>query len=99
MPYILSQTPAGMSVRQVIHYIQQVRHGSFRQFDYDDAEINLKKYGNHTPPEYDLSRVTVPVNIYGSFDDKLANVVNVRKLLERLPNVKLKYVVPIVDFG
>lgn len=99
LPYILSMTPAGVSVRQGIHYIQQVRDGSFRQFDYDDVAMNREKYGRDSPPEYDLSQVTVPVNIFGSMEDKTANIENVRRLIQQLPNVKLQYVVPTNEFG
>lgn len=91
-------TPAGVSVKQGIHFIQLVRDGGFRKFDYDDVKINQEKYGSDKPPEYDLSRVTVPVNIIGSADDRTANLTNIRRLIEKLPNVKIKEIVKIDNF-
>lgn len=98
MPYILSLTPAGVSVRQGIHYIQQVRDGSFRKFDYDDVKINQEKYGSDKPPEYDLSQVKIPVNIIGSADDRTANLNNIRRLMTKLPNLKITEIVKFDNF-
>jgi lysosomal acid lipase/cholesteryl ester hydrolase len=41
---------------------------SFLHFDYGSAE-NLKRYGTTYPPEYNLTKVTVPVYlVYGDND-------------------------------
>lgn len=48
-------------------------------------------YGSSTPPEYNLSKVTAPVNIFGSKDDKTAIDANTYRLRKKLPNVKFYY--------
>lgn len=91
-------TPAGAALRQGIHFIQLMRDGGFRQFDYDDRKINQKIYGSDTPPAYDFKKITVPVNLYHSNDDNTATFDNVIKLQSMLANHKSTYLVPIADF-
>lgn len=45
----------------------------FRQFDYGLIG-NLKRYNKLTPPDYDLSKVTAPVALIYSSNDKLVAV-------------------------
>ena len=92
-------TPSGASVKQFLHYCQLIRSGGFRQFDYDNEEMNQEAYGRDTPPEYNLTRVTAPINLFHSMDDDTAIPENVIQLQSDLPNVKLRYVVPVPDFG
>lgn len=100
LPTILVGTPSfGLSVRHGLHYLQLIRNGEFRQFDYDSKQTNLAFYGKDTPPEYDLTRVTTPINIFHSKDDDTAILDNVIRLQKQLPNVKSMYLVPIKDFG
>ena len=42
--------------------------GKFRKFDYGVAG-NMKKYGQEQPPDYNLSNVTVPVDLYYGTND------------------------------
>ncbi|XP_031625878.1 lipase 3-like [Contarinia nasturtii] len=98
LPAIFINTPAGVSVRQGIHYIQLIRDGGFRQFDYEDKKINQKIYGSITPPDYNLTRITVPINIFHSKDDTTASFENVIQLKSVLPNLKSTYLVPVADF-
>lgn len=66
-----------VSVKQLIHYGQI--HGSklFQMYDYGPL-INRNVYnGNSTPPEYDLSQVTVPtIVMYGAKDSLTTEVVS-----------------------
>ena len=43
----------------------------FHRFDYGPRE-NIKKYGQPTPPTYDLSLVKAPVYLYFGDNDPLA---------------------------
>ncbi|KAL6259241.1 hypothetical protein P5V15_009160 [Pogonomyrmex californicus] len=79
LPIILEHTPAGASVKQVIHYAQLINSGflitagKFRQYDYT-LLANLRKYGTIKPPNYDLGKIKVPVSLHYSTNDWLANV-------------------------
>nr|CAD7416908.1 unnamed protein product [Timema poppensis] len=58
----------------------------FRQFNYGFRR-NLRIYGQFTPPDYDLERVTAPITLIYSSGDKLADLQDVEQLIDRLPNV------------
>jgi lysosomal acid lipase/cholesteryl ester hydrolase len=45
----------------------------FRQYDYGLVG-NLLEYGHMSPPDYDLSKVTVPLAFYYSDNDWLADI-------------------------
>lgn len=47
--------PSGTSARNVNHWIQMFSSKQFGQYDYG-KDINFLKYGQMTPPEYDLSK-------------------------------------------
>lgn len=98
LPYILSNAPAGVSLRQAVHYIQSVRSGGFNLFDFDSKTINKKIYGSDKPPAYDLTKITVPLNLFYSKDDDTAALNNVLLLKSQLPNVKSSFLVSIDDF-
>lgn len=80
--------PAGVSLRQILHFAQLIRTGKFQQFDYDDAYLNTVHYGNETPPEFDLSRVSVDINIYLSNGDSTTATGDVMDLKDRLTHVR-----------
>ncbi|KAF7267489.1 hypothetical protein GWI33_019287 [Rhynchophorus ferrugineus] len=96
---ILSNFPAGMSLKQIIHYIQGSLQGTFAAFDYG-PNGNLAQYGQITPPSYNLSEVSSPMAIYYSESD---NLVNSRTLLEtvvpQLPNMLEIFHVPYPNFN
>lgn len=92
-------TPSGASLKQGIHYLQSIRNGEFRQFDYDNRRQNRKVYGQDVPPEYNLTRVTIPINLFHSIDDDTAIPENVIKLSTKLPNLKSRNLIQLPDFG
>lgn len=73
IPVVTSTFPAGASVKQLIHYAQEIKSGKFRKYDYGVIQ-NLIKYGQLTPPDYDLSNVAVPVAVLYGANDNLAAV-------------------------
>lgn len=90
LPTIVGHSPAGSSVRNVIHYAQGVNAGNFRKFDYGRRE-NIEKYGQPTPPEYDLSKITAPVAFYWGENDWLGAKADVYRLAEHIQNLQLIY--------
>lgn len=72
--------------------------GKFRKFDYGFFE-NLIKYGQSTPPAYDLSKVTAPVALYYSSNDLLAAIEDVDQLYHELSHVVLKYKITLESFN
>ncbi|XP_042218607.1 lipase 3-like [Homarus americanus] len=86
LPIMLSHTPAGTSVRTVTHYLQEARSGKFQKYDFGTLG-NLRQYGSLSPPSYNLSRVTVPVALFWSDNDWLADPTDVLHLVGQLPHV------------
>lgn len=82
-----------------LHYLQLIRNGGFRQFDYESKRMNRKIYGRDSPPEYNLTRVTAPINLFHSIGDDTSVYENVIELESQLPNVKSRHVVQVPDFG
>lgn len=77
--------PAGVSLRQILHFAQLIRSGKFRRFEYDNV------YG--PPSEFDLSKISTPINLYMSEDDTTTTIANIQELQDRLPNVIKSHVV------
>lgn len=95
---ILSHTPAGGSVKTIIHYVQLVKSGYFQMYDYG-ASNNIRKYGNSTAPFYDLTKVTVPMAFFSSPADWLSTRSDLQTLIPLLQDVNVHHVVKANEFG
>lgn len=85
MSFILDHLPAGASKRAIEHYIQLTVHpNTFTRFDFG-PEVNLEKYGQVTPPDYDLSLVTAPTALFNG--NMELDVDGTDILAAQLPNV------------
>lgn len=71
LPILMSHTPAGASVKTVVHFAQVINSGKFRQYNHGLIE-NLIVYGQASPPLLDLTAIQVPVAIYYGENDWLA---------------------------
>ncbi|VDN60086.1 unnamed protein product [Dracunculus medinensis] len=93
LPIFLSDLPGGTSTTNIKHWIQLVNSGQFQAYDWLDEDENIKRYGNATPPKYDLKEIDVDMYLYWSPADWLANEKDIKNFL--LPNLKkevsLKY--------
>lgn len=99
LPLILGHVPAGASTKTLIHYAQEIRNdGRFQQFDYG-PEVNFMTYGAPIPPEYPLSKITLPIALLSADNDWLAGTEDVDKLYVRLTNPLERYKVPYKDFN
>jgi lysosomal acid lipase/cholesteryl ester hydrolase len=97
LPVYMAHTPAGTSVNTIVKYGQLIESGNFAKFDYGLVE-NLVKYGSISPPEWDLSKITVPVYLFWSQNDVFADPTDVSLLTPKLDTLKLKYEVPLAEF-
>lgn len=71
-------------------YISFFRIGRFRQYDYG-YQGNLRKYEQPTPPDYDLSKVTIPIYLFTANNDWLSSEQDVANLESKLPNLKATF--------
>lgn len=73
VPVYTSNTPAGASTKQLIHYGQEINSANFQKFDYGLLN-NLNRYGSAEPPSYNLNQITAPIALFYSENDLLAHV-------------------------
>lgn len=82
-----SHVPAGVSAKNLMHFIQGYNSKRFQRFDYG-LQKNQEMYSSQYPPLYDVKKVTVPVNLIASESDWLSTYKDVNVLKNKLPNIK-----------
>ncbi|XP_057380728.1 gastric triacylglycerol lipase-like [Daphnia carinata] len=88
LPIIDGHNPAGTSVNTAVHYAQNYIAGqTFQRFDFGRQE-NLLRYGQTTPPTYDLSKVTSNVFIFWGQNDKVSAPQDIAWLETKLGNLR-----------
>ncbi|GFX98846.1 gastric triacylglycerol lipase [Trichonephila clavipes] len=92
-----AHTPAGSSVKSVAHFGQMIE-SDFAKFDYGKRE-NIARYGQATPPKYNLSSITTPVALISGLNDNLADPADVAIVANQLKSLVSNYVIPLPDFN
>ncbi|XP_023938982.1 lipase 3 [Bicyclus anynana] len=99
LPVFLSNLGTGTSWKTAVHFAQEITAGGrFQQFDYGKKD-NLKMYGTERPPEYDLSKITLPIKLFWAQNDLLSSEKDVQLLTEKLPSTTEVYKVPDPEFN
>jgi len=98
IPVYLDHIPEGTSTRSHVHYAQEYLSGKFEAYDFG-PEGNEAHYGSSTAPDYDLTKVTVPTALMKADLDDLADIVDVDRLCQELPNCILNHLVEFEGFG
>ncbi|KAL1458960.1 hypothetical protein WDU94_010979 [Cyamophila willieti] len=86
MPIILGYFPSGTSNKN-FHHLLSLREGNFAHFDYGTSEGNLAHYNRISPPEYNLTRVRVPVSLYYGETDSVCSTKGMKAQVKALPNL------------
>ncbi|XP_069359251.1 lipase 1-like [Maniola hyperantus] len=97
-PVKAGHAPAGISVRQLLHFGQSITDKEFKRYDHGLLQ-NLQIYGRPSPPSYDLSKITAPVYLHYSAKDPLAHLYDVERLYRELGNPAGKILVPHPNFS
>jgi len=92
IPLIVSHTPAGTSVRNVVHFAQLYNHAYYAHYDYG-LFGNIANYGQQNPPKYNLATTTAPVTVFWGLNDWLAVPEDVEWLTSQLPNLRQSFLV------
>lgn len=92
-PVYLSHTPAGTSVKNILHFGQLVEAGRFQKYDYGWAK-NLIKYRSIHPSAYAIENIETELVLFSGEHDSLADTRDVKWLAGKLKNVARSYVIP-----
>ncbi|XP_050522631.1 lipase 3-like [Daktulosphaira vitifoliae] len=90
--------PQPASSKYYIHLLQLLISGRFQNFDYGPVG-NMKHYNSKTAPEYNLKKVTAPSIIIYSKNDAATVPLDVKWLLDNMPNVKDSYFIKNSSFS
>jgi len=71
LPIYVAHTPAGMSSKNVLHWMQLINSKLFRKYDYGEKG-NMEHYKTKLPPEYDIAKIHAPTVIFAGGKDTLA---------------------------
>ncbi|XP_017143217.1 lipase 3-like isoform X1 [Drosophila miranda] len=90
---ILKTLPAGISSRQLKHYLQLKMSSRFCMYDHG-KKTNRLIYGSSRPPDYPLKYVKPksPINLYYSSSDFVVSKENVLLLAEKLSLCELHHI-------
>jgi len=93
LPVYISHTPAGTSVKNIVHFATNARTPGFSMFDYG-ALGNLRRYHSIHPRQYNLKNMQVPTIMFSGTHDYLADPADVQWLANQLGSVALHTVIP-----
>ena len=81
----MSNLPGGAGYKNIVHYGQLIAHDveCFLRYDHGEKE-NQARYGQKTPPSYDMSLIDFPIAILSGSGDKLADPQDVKWTSEQL---------------
>ena len=88
IPTYMDHIPEGTSTRPFVHYAQLYLSARFESYDYGELG-NYQHYGQATPLDYNLKKVTAPTALFKGDADDLADMIDVDLLINELPNVAL----------
>jgi len=94
LPVYFTHTPAGTSVKNILHFTQLASSERFQQFDYGWIE-NLLKYHQISPPEYNIQNMKNKVALFYSLKDWLSTPKDIATYLKpKLSNVIYEKIIP-----
>ncbi|XP_049511371.1 lipase lipl-3-like [Dermacentor silvarum] len=98
IPVYFGHFPIGSSVQNFLHFYQIYKAKNLVMYDHGEEE-NRRRYGQATPPQYPLERIRLPIALFSSQGDILADTSDVADLAYRLgSNIVLNYIVPQPSF-
>ena len=84
---LAARIPAGTSVRNMEHLSQIYESRRFQNFDYGVYE-NFIRYGNQTPPVFDLTQITgIPIAVFMGSMDAISDIRDNEWVLDQIRNV------------
>lgn len=79
LPAFICHIPSGASLKQFLHYGQEIQFGFFGKY----------MEGSEKPVDFPLSKITTPLSLHYSSADELVDTKDARILISKLKNCKL----------
>nr|AAW27416.1 SJCHGC08875 protein [Schistosoma japonicum] len=83
LPLIIAHSPAGTSIKNLVHFSQMINSHLLQKFDYGQY-LNRHIYGQNNPPIYTLERFNIPTVIYHGGNDYLCTNESIDLLKQRI---------------
>ncbi|XP_048526593.1 lipase 3 [Dendroctonus ponderosae] len=83
LPVYFNQLPGGTSLK-TLTFLRESTKGNFRKYDYGPGK-NRFLYGSKTPPDYDISKITVPIFLIYARSDWATTKQDALELYKQLP--------------
>ncbi|XP_072827665.1 lipase member K isoform X3 [Vicugna pacos] len=90
----LSQSPAGTSVQNMLHWAQAVNSGLFQAFNWGNPDQNMMHFHQLTPPLYNVSKMEVPTAVWSGGQDAVADLKDVENLLPKITRLIYYKLIP-----
>jgi pimeloyl-ACP methyl ester carboxylesterase len=84
----------GGSVQDLVHFLQATRSTTFPMYNYDSSSANLAHYNSSTPPNYDVTKMTVPTALFYGGRDGFADETDVDRLIPQLQSLVFTHYEP-----
>ncbi|CAG5101843.1 Oidioi.mRNA.OKI2018_I69.chr1.g26.t1.cds [Oikopleura dioica] len=88
LPVFLSHSPSGTSLRNVVHFGQNIGKKRMAKLDYG-PKGNQLEYNKDSPPFYDWSKIDLPIHLFVGSSDWIATVKDVQQTRPNLRNSTL----------
>lgn len=89
IPIIFGHTPAGTSVRVLVHYGQLINNFIERFQYFSHGLANTFIYKTIFPPQYNLKNVVAPTYCFYALNDWIVNKIDARKTCNELGNLQM----------
>ncbi|ODM96135.1 Lipase 3 [Orchesella cincta] len=96
LPRMIAKLLDTVTFRSLVHYGQNARSCSFRQYDFETEE-NFRRYGTADPPRYNLSRIQTPIHIFWGEQDAMVSPPDIQRLANDLSPGTLRAVIRVND--
>jgi len=92
-PIYFTHTPAGTSVKNMLHFCQLIEAGRFQKYDYGWAK-NLYHYHSLKPPQYPIKNIKTEIEFFSGGRDTLADPQDVSWLTTQVKSLTKHHVIP-----
>ncbi|XP_063163511.1 lipase member M-like [Candoia aspera] len=83
----VAHSPAGTSVKNIVHWMQIYNKKQFQAYDYGTEIKNMENYNQVTPPVYKIEDIKIPIALWTGGEDLFVNPRDSEALIARISNL------------